>query len=117
MGIHSPKEEGREEGRDLTGKEKRIGLSASTEKNQNRNIIVGWDRVNQAWEGRAEECVLLVAYICLVHPSRCQQTALKPTGKVCVCVSYAHTHTHTNMQREILSDIQGNGQTLVEVFL
>ena len=78
----------REEGKDSTGKEKRIGLrSALTEKKQNRSMVVGWDRVNQAWEGKAEEHVPLVARISLVHPFQCQQIALKPTDKACGCMA------------------------------
>lgn len=109
----------REEGKDSTGKEKRIGLRrALTEKNQNRSMAEGWDRVNHAWEGKAEEHVPLVGRVSLVHLFQHQQIALKPTDKACVCV-WHNTHMYTNMdtEREILSDIQGNGQTVVEVVL
>jgi len=110
------------EGRDLKGKEKWIGLrSTPTVTSQNRNIVVGWHRVNQAWEGKAEKRVPIVARISLVHAFHCQQIALKPTGKVCMCVcvyvSHIHTSAQTCTQREILSDIQGSGEAPVEVVL
>lgn len=51
---------GRKEGR-------QEGRGASMENNQNRNGVVGWGKVNQDWERKAEEYVPLVTRISLVR--------------------------------------------------
>lgn len=78
-------------------KEERKEEGASMENNQNKNGVVGWGRVNQDWEGKAEEYVSLVPHISLVHA----YWHRNPLGKS-PSVSPSHTQTSWLIDRAMV---------------